>query len=79
MKTCRYGKDYLAAERLRLQEAIEAERVRLSRKAGRDVGVERAKAVFLRKHLNRFAKGFRKDFCDNVCRARKTCRVKYHA
>jgi len=77
MMTCKHGKEYLAEEQRRMLEAIETERARLSRKAGRDVGKERAKAVFLRKHLTRFARGFRKDFCNNICPARKTCRVKY--
>jgi hypothetical protein len=77
MDRCKYGKQYLAEERIRMLEAIETERARLSRKAGRDVGVERAKTVFLRKHLAHFAKEFRREFCNDICRARATCRVKF--
>jgi hypothetical protein len=66
--------DYLAAERVRIAEAIDEDKWYLSERAGRDVGYRIAELHFIDHFLCTFARGFRVDYCKH-CRNSAHCEV----
>ena len=57
------GSHYIAEEERQIWLAIERKRQWLSRKAGREVGIEAAKQAFLTADFEAFVDGYRNSHC----------------
>ena len=77
MKTCQCVADYLAAERMRMAEAIDEDKWYLSERAGHDVGYSVAELHFIDHFLCAFAHSFRINYCLH-CRNSVHCEARPH-
>ncbi|MCX7818881.1 MAG: DUF4032 domain-containing protein [Kiritimatiellae bacterium] len=72
---CKNFREYLLAQRRRLDEALAENKWYLSERAGRDVGMAAAKEDFLKHHFERVARQFRAWYCGVECRLRASCEL----
>jgi len=70
---CQNYREFMLAQRRRLDEALAENKWYLSERAGRDVGLATAKQDFLKHHFERVALQFRAWYCGEQCRMRTTC------
>ena len=66
--TCRKLANLLRSERPALKEEFERHKYFLSQQENRDVGIRYAERDFIQNHLNDWAEGYKKCYCQLVCK-----------
>lgn len=73
---CKSLADLLRAEMPEIKSEFIRHKYFMSKEAGHDVGIREAEADFVNNHLNDWAEGYKKCYCELVCQYRDECDIK---
>jgi len=73
MAACPFFYEYMVRQRGALAKAVDENKWYLSERAQQDVGKELAARDFCDRHVERFARSFRMEFCRDTCPLCHSC------
>jgi len=73
MQTCLGFREFMTTQRIALKRALQKDKWYESEKAGRDVGERFAEMHFLDVFAMRWARRFRRHYCNRLCEHRHDC------